>query len=316
MKPMKVLIAYDASEYSREMLVDLTQAGLPDIVQADVVSFAEVSLSEPESVVASRNPAFDAAGSYSEVTSKAAFHRAIDLSHEGQNRIQDLFPRWTVTSQAHANAATIGTLGSVREWMPDLVIVGSHRRSPLGRLMFGSVGQTLLSQSPCSVRIARAPFGHEPAALRILLAVDGSKESNAAVRVVAARSWPVGTSVSVISVHDHGLLDTDVGVAIGPTAVGFDYDDIEDVEDRAAEALEIVRAAGLGAKAIVARGNPASAILEAAERWAADSIFMGARGHRLAERMLLGSVSNVVATRAHCSVEVVRSGHITHDQLV
>lgn len=149
--------------------------------------------------------------------------------------------------------------------------------------------------------------------MRILLAVDGSKESNAAVRVVADRSWPVGTSVSVISVHDHGLLNADVGVAIGPTAIGFDYDDIEDVEDRAADAFEVVRAAGLGARAIIARGNPASAILEAAERWAADSIFMGARGHRLAERLLLGSVSNVVATRAHCSVEVVRTHHYAGD---
>jgi nucleotide-binding universal stress UspA family protein len=47
--------------------------------------------------------------------------------------------------------------------------------------------------------------------------------------------------------------------------------------------------------------------LEAAERQGADSIFVGSSGMSALDRFLLGSVSEAVATRADCSVEVVRS---------
>jgi nucleotide-binding universal stress UspA family protein len=51
----------------------------------------------------------------------------------------------------------------------------------------------------------------------------------------------------------------------------------------------------------------ATEIVEGAEGWRADSIFVGAcgTGSRLG-RFLLGSVSAAVAARAHCSVEVTR----------
>jgi nucleotide-binding universal stress UspA family protein len=43
-----------------------------------------------------------------------------------------------------------------------------------------------------------------------------------------------------------------------------------------------------------------------AERWSADAIMIGAKGHRILERVLIGSVSTSVTARAHCTVEVVR----------
>lgn len=53
-------------------------------------------------------------------------------------------------------------------------------------------------------------------------------------------------------------------------------------------------------------GNPAVVILEVAERIDADLIVLGAIGHSMVSRMLLGSVSDRVATHAKCSVLVVR----------
>ncbi len=57
---------------------------------------------------------------------------------------------------------------------------------------------------------------------------------------------------------------------------------------------------------MIRRGNPKEQIIEEAESWGADSIFVGATGMRGMDRLLLGSVSSAVAARAHCSVEVVR----------
>ena len=70
--------------------------------------------------------------------------------------------------------------------------------------------------------------------------------------------------------------------------------------------VEKVRSAGINASLMIRRGNPRDEIIEEAEGWGADCIFLGAKGMRGVERLLLGSVSSAVSARARCSVEVVR----------
>ena len=67
-----------------------------------------------------------------------------------------------------------------------------------------------------------------------------------------------------------------------------------------------LRAAELVVSSVIKNGDPKRVLVDEAEQWGADSIFVGARGLRLIERLLLGSVSAAVAERAQCSVEVVR----------
>ena len=81
------------------------------------------------------------------------------------------------------------------------------------------------------------------------------------------------------------------------------WDQVREVFEPSAQTL---RSAGLRAEILVRRGNPADQILEEADTWGADCVFVGAKGTRGIERLLLGSVSSAVAARAHCSVEVVR----------
>jgi nucleotide-binding universal stress UspA family protein len=63
---------------------------------------------------------------------------------------------------------------------------------------------------------------------------------------------------------------------------------------------------GLAVSSVITAGDPKQVLLDEAEHWGADSLFVGARGLSRVERFLLGSVSAAVAARAHCSVEVVR----------
>jgi nucleotide-binding universal stress UspA family protein len=78
----------------------------------------------------------------------------------------------------------------------------------------------------------------------------------------------------------------------------------QSIADSLAEKL---RAAGLIATAIASEGDPKRVLLDEAEEWQADCIFVGARGLRRIARFLLGSVSAGVAAQANCSVEVVRT---------
>jgi nucleotide-binding universal stress UspA family protein len=69
---------------------------------------------------------------------------------------------------------------------------------------------------------------------------------------------------------------------------------------------ELLRSQGLTVASVMQEGDPKHMLLDEAEQWEADCVFVGARGLSRVERFLLGSVSAAVAARAHCSVEVVR----------
>lgn len=69
-----------------------------------------------------------------------------------------------------------------------------------------------------------------------------------------------------------------------------------------------LRAIGLPVSAAIEKGVPGRVIIEEAQKWKADCIFVGSRKCSGAlERFWLGSVSTELVTNAHCSVEVVRS---------
>jgi nucleotide-binding universal stress UspA family protein len=71
--------------------------------------------------------------------------------------------------------------------------------------------------------------------------------------------------------------------------------------------LDKLRNAGLSTSLIFRKGTPKALLIEEAENWSADSLFVGAKGIRGLDRLLLGSVSATVAAQAPCSVEVCRS---------
>ncbi len=69
-----------------------------------------------------------------------------------------------------------------------------------------------------------------------------------------------------------------------------------------------LRAIGLNVSVAVEKGDPQQVLIEEARKWNADSIFVGGRMFTGAvQRFRLGSVSTALVTKAHCSVEVVRS---------
>jgi nucleotide-binding universal stress UspA family protein len=72
-------------------------------------------------------------------------------------------------------------------------------------------------------------------------------------------------------------------------------------------AKRVLETAGLNVNAKVIEGNPRSAILSEAKASSAETIFIGARGLGILDRLLLGSVSTAVVTQAECAVEVVRN---------
>jgi nucleotide-binding universal stress UspA family protein len=146
--------------------------------------------------------------------------------------------------------------------------------------------------------------------MKILLAIDGSDYSKAAVNSVAERPWPEGSMVKIVTAME---------IPYAPTAEAWAlpysyYKELERVAKEQAEAavksaverFKSVKSPGIEVSAKIISGSPKQVILDEAESWDADLIVVGSHGYSGWQRFLLGSVSSAVATHAHCSVEIVR----------
>src|SRR3954469_1234080 len=314
---MKVLIGYDGSACSDAAVADLRRAGLPDDVEARVVSVAGVWPHMPPSAFEPLDP--KAAAGMSPAVRKAhalsarAMADARETAAAGEQRVRGWFPRWTVKAEGIGDAPAPGLIRAVEKCRPDLLVVGSHGRSGVGRMFLGSVSQTVLSPAAWSVRIGPctpADAGPADAPVKLVLGVDGSVDAAAAVSAVASRAWPKGSAVRVVIAMDlpMSMALAGVGAPLGmlPNDPGADA---HDWADKTAQAVEQeLRDAGLAATSAILEGDPKRVLLQEAEQWGADCIFGGAKGHSRLDRILLGSVSTAVAARAHCTVEVVRQG--------
>jgi nucleotide-binding universal stress UspA family protein len=147
-------------------------------------------------------------------------------------------------------------------------------------------------------------------AMRVLLAVDGSECSLAAVEEAARTPWPERSEVRIVSVAE-------IPIATTPRLMstpGGSYEEWERIfEERSVENIAQAMArfgeiagAQTEVSTKILKGDPKAALLDEAERWRADLLIVGTHGYNALKRLWLGSVSRAVAAHAKCSVQIVR----------
>ena len=138
--------------------------------------------------------------------------------------------------------------------------------------------------------------------MKILLAIDDSKFSEAAIQAVIARHKVPGLEVRVFHAAEPPTLLTAPEMAeyIPPR------ESAEEAKTLVAKAAGKLQSAGVNVTTAVVQGDPKSIILDEAKAWGADLIVLGSHGRKRLERFLVGSVSEAVLRHAHCSVEIVR----------
>jgi nucleotide-binding universal stress UspA family protein len=307
---LKLLIGYDGSPCANEAIDDLGRAGFePENVDAVVMSVANVWPHSPGPEFTEHYPR---AAATARQRIDDALQAAQTLAAQGQERVAELFPRWQVRAHAAADSPYWALVQHVQQWQADLLVVGSRGRSAIGRLVLGSVSSNAILYAECSVRISRcgthaADSATRPA--RIVVGWDGSPNAGLAVRTVAWRRWPSGSEARiVIGLDSQAVL---VAAALDPTVTGeqVETDAIGDTLRQSAQApADELRGAGLlVGEPVLHAGQPAHLLVQEAQNWQADCIFVGAKGARGIREVLLGSVASAVAASAPCSVEVVRS---------
>ena len=310
----KILIAYDGSECADGALYSLKRAGLPVDADALVVSVAESWFPPPplSSYEAVELPFADNAVARDSATvnlkRNELLRNAEELAANAAKWILASFPRWDVQIEPLYGSPASELLAKSDDWDPDLIVIGSHGRSAIGRMILGSISHKVVTEARCSVRIGRQTNNLD-SGVKVLIGLDGSDDAAEALRTASRRAWPKGSEIRFVAVYD----------AVTPTAVGLLVPQVVKwVEEENRETIELARKIvescemkfrrdELLTSHLVTSGDPRRVLVDEANRWGADCIFVGARGLSRIDRLLLGNVSAAVAARAHCSVEVVRS---------
>jgi nucleotide-binding universal stress UspA family protein len=136
--------------------------------------------------------------------------------------------------------------------------------------------------------------------MKILLAVDDSKFSEAATQAVIQHMRREHAEVCVLHVVDLVLpIPTSY-------AEGFRQISLIQGKELAVRVEQLVDKAGFKVERVVEEGDPRSTIVDYAAKWAADLIVVGSHGRKGLDRFLMGSVAESVTRHARCSVMIVR----------
>ncbi|GAA2711851.1 universal stress protein [Micromonospora olivasterospora] len=215
-------------------------------------------------------------------------------------------------AEAEAAARGVRVSGEILDGEAAAVLVGESRTAAMivlgdrglggfAALVIGSVAGQVAAYAECPVLVAR---GAERADGPVVVGVDGSALSRAAVRFAADEAALRGAPLRAVHAYRHPA-------STGPgdmQPLVHDADLLRGEEERVlADSL-----AGLAehhpevtVEKVVAHARPAAALAEASRT--AQLLVVGARGHGELTSLVLGSVSHAALHHADCPVAVVRA---------
>lgn len=196
------------------------------------------------------------------------------------------------TEGVQATGGTSGILLNLaEERRVDLVAIGSERRGRVGSFFFGSVGRALAINAASSFLIARNG-GAGP--VKAVFATDHSEYANRCFARLLDMN-PKGLSEVTIVTATESILEERLSAAVGYAENTIT--EKEEVWKMLGDLMvDRLHRSGRRGEYRLVEGHPVDAIHRAMEETKADLLILGARGHGIVERLLIGSLA------LHCIV--------------
>lgn len=207
-----------------------------------------------------------------------------------------------VTYLARDGEASAVVLDVAERIGADLIVLGTHGRTGLLRLLAGSVAEAVLRQAHCPVLALRG--GDKPLPPRheiqsILVPTDHSPEGRSALTVARELARDLGARLVLL----HVTLPVETTPGVPPYPVNLREElEILDTLRWQVEGKDLKSRV----ETVLRRGDIAAEVLGAAREAAVDLIVMGTHGRTGLRRLLMGSVAEEVVRSAECPVLVVR----------
>jgi nucleotide-binding universal stress UspA family protein len=272
---MRLLIGHDGSSHADAAINDLQRAGLPKDVEALVVTVGDAPVVAPFASHRIIEQTFVGERVFSIVEhankhSEEALSDARDIAENAALQLSKHFPTWLVSSEVAGGRPAAQLIRTATQIGADLVVVGTHGRSTLGRFIMGSVSLEVLSNAPCAVRVGRGVTKGKRAGLRILVVLDRTHNTDKVLHHVLRRAWPPRTELRVVTIEDQGEAMTTLGM------------------------FHELFTGAVSVSAGVLKGDTPEVLIAEARRWEADCIVFGS------------NTWTEALSDAECSLEIVR----------
>jgi nucleotide-binding universal stress UspA family protein len=143
--------------------------------------------------------------------------------------------------------------------------------------------------------------------MKVLIGIDDSPHSKAALEFARRMRWPLNTSFIVLSAAPVEVVAYTMIETGGPGVMQeVQQERVIEHEELAARVERELRSAGLTTVGMVERGDPRDVLVRVAEREHADLVIVGSHGRTGLSKLLMGSVASHVVAHAPCAVMVVK----------
>ncbi|MFB6249618.1 MAG: universal stress protein [Salinibacter sp.] len=216
----------------------------------------------------------------------------------------DLEERPIVQHQVESAAPAERIVEYTDEKEIDLVVMGTHGRRGVDRMLFGSVTEEVVRTADCPTLTVRADADAAPeqAVRRILVPIDFSEASEGALAHAKEIALTYGAELNLLHVVEQPFYPS----AYGVDPISFPT---QEVVDRVEKQLGEMARTSVGYEHVVVEatvGDPASTILDHVDENEVDFVVIATHGRTGLDRMLLGSVAERVLRRAPTPVFVVK----------
>ncbi len=174
----------------------------------------------------------------------------------------------------------------------DLLVLTTHGRTGVGRVLLGSVAGQVIQQATIPILLIR-PFGKHKSEIssfkKVLVALDGSADAELSLPYAAAFGKRFKSDLLLLSVPDH--LESSSQIA-----------DLKNYLECVADTFNVF---DLETETVVVGSDPGHTILELAASENIDLIMLATHGRGDRERLMIGSVADTVIPHSPCPVLLV-----------
>jgi nucleotide-binding universal stress UspA family protein len=221
---------------------------------------------------------------------------------EAEQRLGDAVPWRSVTVESGTIAHGLTRIAEEED--ASILVLGSSRRGPVGRIMTGTGVSRVVHGAPCAVAVVPHGWHIQPAdkALTFGAAFDGGAEAHEALALATRLAEAPHASLRILTAVQLLSPAHPVFTAVGASYAGWVREQREHAEKIAHEAAARIP----GAEVDVLHGDPVHCLAEASS--SLDLLVVGSRRYGPLRSTLLGGVSTSLVEHAHCPVLVVPRG--------
>jgi nucleotide-binding universal stress UspA family protein len=256
-----------------------------------------------------------------------------DPETTGPEAIQPWFPEWLAQQQAafekhhreleallaprcssvsrrvrEGHAARV-ILNEAESTQSDLIVMGAQGHSAVGRVVLGSVSDSVATHATCSVLVVHPNTGEKVKTSEGSPSLAVAYDSSPAAREASAELIELGlsseTPLTLVSIAP--IFDYTLGEGLTTIAVENEEAVYESMNRAIEEACETLRPAFPHVQGIVEKGRHiGDTIVTTAEREKCDLLVIGDAEHSLLHDWILGSTTKFVLRHISCSVWISR----------